>query len=418
MESLTLQNRNRVEGEDETAGHSRAEGENRRQAPDLPRQELAASMLYSHETHWETVTMKDHTTSRPLIIASMFLLLGAAVAACPAWAAQAPAAAFPAAPATPAARPAAQASIGQRLGVRPAAQRLAPDCSDGIHYDDGTFEDAVSAPVPGGLQVMSFTLPANAIGILQVCAALTRVADAPSPNLDFNVVFYGADGPGGTPGTLLASVPATATAIPVTTNTINAQFYPVGIGAALTLPEARQIYVGLQFDGSQGYFIGVDNSSTTPYQPTYASTDGGATWQSEPTVDGDAYSAFGIRVDPQLAQTNCIASTTALCLQSQRFQVSANFRTAGGQAGAAETVPLTTDTGYLWFFDSTNVEAVIKVLDGCALNQHFWVFAGGLTNVRTAITVTDTQTGIAKTYDNPLNTPFQPLQDTSAFACP
>ncbi len=357
--------------------------------------------------------MKEHALARVLLTTSICVLLGASL---PARAAAAIAGA------TGAPVPPAQASVGQWLGTQPPAraQALAPDCSDGIHYDDGGFEDAVSAPVPGGLQVMSFTLPGNAVGILQVCAALTRVAASPSANLSFNVVFYGADGPGGTPGTLLASVPATATAIPVTsTNTINAQFYPVSIAAsALTLPAARQVYVGLQFDGSQGYFIGVDNSSTTPFQPTYASTDGGATWQSEPTVDPDPYRAFGIRVDPQLAQTNCVASTTALCLQSQRFEVSATFRADDGQAGMAQAVPLTSDTGYLWFFAAANVEAVIKVLDGCALNQHFWVFAGGLTNVRTAITVTDTQTGIPKTYVNPLDTEFQPIQDTAAFACP
>ncbi|MBV8203137.1 MAG: hypothetical protein JOZ15_21185, partial [Acidobacteria bacterium] len=54
----------------------------------------------------------------------------------------------------------------------------------------------------------------------------------------------------------------------------------------------------------------------------------------------------------------------------------------------------------------------------CALNQHFWVFAGGLTNVHVVIKVTDTQTGAVKTYTNPQNTAFQPLQDTSALPCP
>jgi hypothetical protein len=43
------------------------------------------------------------------------------------------------------------------------------------------------------------------------------------------------------------------------------------------------------------------------------------------------------------------------------------------------------------------------------------VFAGGLTNVDTTITVTDTQTGAVKTYRNPANTAFQPIQDTAAF---
>jgi hypothetical protein len=82
-------------------------------------------------------------------------------------------------------------------------------------------------------------------------------------------------------------------------------------------------------------------------------------------------------------------------------------------------VPLTSDTGYFWFFNSDNVEVVIKVLNGCGLNQRFWVFAGGLTDVKTRILVTDTQTGASKAYLNPQGKAFQPIQDTSAFAtCP
>ncbi|HEY4563258.1 MAG TPA: hypothetical protein VIJ36_09775, partial [Thermoanaerobaculia bacterium] len=70
---------------------------------------------------------------------------------------------------------------------------------------------------------------------------------------------------------------------------------------------------------------------------------------------------------------------------------------------------------YFWFFDPANVETIVKVLNGCGLNQRYWVFAGGLTSVQTVITVRDTRTGIAKTYTNPQGTPFQPVQDTSAF---
>lgn len=313
----------------------------------------------------------------------------------------------------------AAVSVARWVGARPAAQTLTADCAEGVRYDDGSFEDAVSTPVPGGLQVMSFTLPANAVGLLQVCAALTRVAQAP-PDLALNVVVYDSDGPGSTPGTQLASVPATAAAVPVTSSaTIDTQFYAFPMdAAAMALPAGRPVYVGLQFDGSQGYFVGVDTSATTPYQPTFASTDGGATWQSEPSVDPDPYRAFGIRVDPQLAATGCVPGSTVMCLQGFRFEVKASYRAAGSPAGVATTVLLTSDTGYLWFFAASNVEAVVKVLDGCALNQHYWVFAGGLTNVRTAITVTDTVTGTSRTYDNPLGTPFQPLQDTSAFDCP
>ena len=62
---------------------------------------------------------------------------------------------------------------------------------------------------------------------------------------------------------------------------------------------------------------------------------------------------------------------------------------------------------------------VVKVLNGCGLNQRYWVFAGGLTNVKVTLTVTDMSNNTVKVYTNPINTPFQPIQDTAAFAtCP
>ena len=111
--------------------------------------------------------------------------------------------------------------------------------------------------------------------------------------------------------------------------------------------------------------------------------------------------------------------STALCLNNNRFKVQSQFLTLGGAAGGAGTVKLTGDTGYAFFFDPANVEAVVKVLNACPLNNRYWVFAGGLTDVRTVITVTDTQRNAVKTYVNPQGSPFQPIQDTSAFAtCP
>ena len=64
-------------------------------------------------------------------------------------------------------------------------------------------------------------------------------------------------------------------------------------------------------------------------------------------------------------------------------------------------------------------EVILKVLNACGLNQRYWVFAGGLTNVRTVLTVVDTQNNTTKTYTNPQGTAFVPVLDTGAFAtCP
>ena len=104
----------------------------------------------------------------------------------------------------------------------------------------------------------------------------------------------------------------------------------------------------------------------------------------------------------------------ALFLQNGRFKVEVDwFR--GGESGAGQPVQLTADTGYFWFFAASNVEFLIKILDGCGLNGRFWVFAGGLTDVRVEILVTDMGTGLTKRYSNPQGKPFQPIQDTAAF---
>ena len=53
-----------------------------------------------------------------------------------------------------------------------------------------------------------------------------------------------------------------------------------------------------------------------------------------------------------------------------------------------------------WFFDPTNVELVVKVIDARTLNGKFWVFYGALSDVQYDLTVTDTTTGFSHTYHN------------------
>ena len=77
-------------------------------------------------------------------------------------------------------------------------------------------------------------------------------------------------------------------------------------------------------------------------------------------------------------------------------------------------LPLTSDTSAFWFFDSSNIELVVKVLDGRPVNGHFWVFYGALSNVQYTITVFDTLTGESKTYNNPRGQ-LASVADTSAF---
>lgn len=115
----------------------------------------------------------------------------------------------------------------------------------------------------------------------------------------------------------------------------------------------------------------------------------------------------------------CVAGAETLCFVGGRFQVEMHYRFAGGQSGAGKAVPLTDGAGAFYFQNANNLEMLIKVVNACSLNQHFWVFYAATTNVELTITVTDTQTGRVKTYVNPLGTAAPPVQDTGAFAtCP
>jgi parallel beta-helix repeat protein len=114
----------------------------------------------------------------------------------------------------------------------------------------------------------------------------------------------------------------------------------------------------------------------------------------------------------------CVSDSSALCLNNGRFRVNAFWRTANA-SGSATPVPITNDTGSFWFFSPQNLEIMVKAVNGCAFNNTYWVFGAGLTNVEVTLGVVDTQTSTLKTYVNPLNTPYAPLQDTSAFpSCP
>jgi hypothetical protein len=114
-----------------------------------------------------------------------------------------------------------------------------------------------------------------------------------------------------------------------------------------------------------------------------------------------------------------LCQAPAVCFNQSRFSVTAQWKTPDGRSGAGNVVRLTDDSGYFWFFDPTNVEAVFKAINGCGLSNSFWFFAGGLTNVEVTLTVTDTKTGAVKTYTNAQGRAFQPIQDTAAFtSCP
>jgi hypothetical protein len=129
--------------------------------------------------------------------------------------------------------------------------------------------------------------------------------------------------------------------------------------------------------------------------------------------DGDSLGVFA----QAFGTPECLADSEVLCLgENQRFRAKVSWKIAAtGETGVGRSHPLTADTGAFWFFGPDNLELMIKVLDGRAVNGHFWVFYGALSNVEYTITVTDTATGNEKIYPNPAGR-LASRADTSAFA--
>ncbi len=114
----------------------------------------------------------------------------------------------------------------------------------------------------------------------------------------------------------------------------------------------------------------------------------------------------------------CQGIPTQACLLAGRFKVSVAFKPGNGPAGSAYLTPFGSDNSAIfYFFDGSNWELLLKTLDGCGLNQHFWVFYAATTNVQFTITVEDTLKHAVRTYSNPQGHVASPVADTSAFSC-
>lgn len=174
----------------------------------------------------------------------------------------------------------------------------------------------------------------------------------------------------------------------------------------------------------------------------YESFDGGATWAlldrgidtrllsdvamipGDPStllVATDDRGVFDLR-----RSSTCLAGAHSLCIDDQpgdeRFEVRLNFDTAlgGGRSGAARATELSdlgiTDGGIFSFFDLENPEALVKVVNGCDMNGHYWIFGAAATTVGHALSVLDTVTMEEKIYTNPDQTPTATITDIQALA--
>jgi hypothetical protein len=143
-------------------------------------------------------------------------------------------------------------------------------------------------------------------------------------------------------------------------------------------------------------------------------------------VDGKGVGVSIYAQSPPALPSSCIPSDTVLCVDDspgdRRFRVSASFQTVqgGGRSGKAQAIPLSplgvVHGGLFWFFGADNPEVVLKIVNGCLVNDRYWAFLSAGTNVGFTVTIDDTILVNSKTYSNTDLTVAQAVQDTSALA--
>jgi hypothetical protein len=91
------------------------------------------------------------------------------------------------------------------------------------------------------------------------------------------------------------------------------------------------------------------------------------------------------------------------------FGVSLNFEfpSGSGHFETAHGVQLTRDSGFFWFFDESNIEVTIKILDGRGVNGKYWIFLSSMTDLKFIATITHCPTNpqigapcFSKTYES------------------
>jgi hypothetical protein len=174
-----------------------------------------------------------------------------------------------------------------------------------------------------------------------------------------------------------------------------------------------------------GYYFGpVDRfvSFASPPNGTYYVTmtvDEYSSSNNQSVNDGFAY--HDLRVFSNLitfgAQT-CTPSTTTLCLLNNRFQVTLTVNDPRVSGTGSANATAQGDWGYFDVPAATGTTdkpvIFVKLIDGRPVNQRYWVFYGGLTDIQYTFIVTDKQTGATRTYSKATGT-YDGRADTNAF---
>lgn len=177
-------------------------------------------------------------------------------------------------------------------------------------------------------------------------------------------------------------------------------------------------------DGLPGVIRSFDSLSEAAEEAGQSRIYGGIHWQYDNrdalaggrALADQVYANFLGPANPAPAPP-CGTAGTTLCL-ADRFALDVDWRTgAAGPVGVGTATALNATSGVFSFFDEDNAELLVKVLDGCGVNGHWWVFSAAATDVEYVLRVTDTNTSTTRTFFNALGSTGRAVTEIEAFPC-
>ncbi|MFU8771589.1 MAG: choice-of-anchor J domain-containing protein [Anaerolineales bacterium] len=177
-----------------------------------------------------------------------------------------------------------------------------------IIHDDGTIENGYSGNPDVVNQVIfvdPFTPSSYPASFTAVCVSLVSLG---TTTLDFDIVLYADDGPGGAPGTELGSLPVSASDIPIWPAPVPV-WNAYDISSLEVSIDAGSVYIGVRYaPPSPNVFIAADESTTTPLTGGYWWNDNAGVWAPIQTAFA-GYRALFVRAVADVPPSACESPT-------------------------------------------------------------------------------------------------------------
>ena len=160
-------------------------------------------------------------------------------------------------------------------------------------------------------------------------------------------------------------------------------------------------------------------------------------WSASETFDLEFMAGPDLEPTSSGELTNCSLGSRPTGIDLDGYQVNACLETPGGTRRRVWDYQLRADqSGLLYFFDRDSADILVKVLDGCAINGHRWVFVAPVTTLPFRLWIRELGPSIQNRrqfwlYDsqrrpqeqirgragNPKDRTARTVSDTTAFPC-